>query len=58
MYSLDAAELIIWTLLNYKENTPLIISTDEEDEISIGEVANLVVSSFNLKQKVVVNNHF
>jgi GDP-L-fucose synthase len=54
MYSLDAAELLLWALLNYNEDTPIIISTDEEDEISIGDVANMVTDSFELKQKVVV----
>jgi hypothetical protein len=53
---LDAAELIIWALINYKEDTPIIISPGEEDELSIYDVSKMVVDSFKLEQKLVVNS--
>lgn len=46
IYSIDLAKLILWTLMNYKEVEPLILSVDETDEISIGEAAQMVADSF------------
>ncbi len=39
IYSEDLARLIMWTLNEYDSVTPLILSVDEMDEISIGNVA-------------------
>nr|ACO15212.1 GDP-L-fucose synthetase [Caligus clemensi] len=49
IYSLDLAKLIIWTLRDYPEVEPIILSVDEKDEISIGGVAGLILkaSEFN-----------
>jgi len=52
LYSLDCAELMIWTLLNYNENEPIILSVSEAEEVSIGEVAHSIVESFNFTGKV------
>ncbi|XP_059481925.1 GDP-L-fucose synthase [Neocloeon triangulifer] len=40
IYSLDLAKLMIWTLWNYESVEPIILSVDEKDEVSIGEVAH------------------
>lgn len=53
LYSLDAAELIIWALLNYQDEEPIIISVSEEDEISIGDAARAVVDAFHFKGNMV-----
>jgi GDP-L-fucose synthase len=54
LYSLDAGELMIWTMLNYEDSEPIILSVGEEDEISIGDAAKLIVEAFDFKGKMVV----
>lgn len=46
IYSLDLAKLILWTLTNYNEIEPIILSVGEEDEVSIGESAQMVADAF------------
>lgn len=45
IYSVDLAKLILWTLDHYTEVEPIILSVGEEDEISIGEAAQLVANA-------------
>ncbi|XP_064088224.1 GDP-L-fucose synthase-like [Macrobrachium nipponense] len=52
IYSVDLAKLIMWTLREYEEIEPIILSVDKEDEVSVGEVAELVAEAFDLKDKV------
>lgn len=49
IYSIDLAKLIIWTLRNYDSVEPIILSTDENDEISIKSVAEEIAKSFDFK---------
>lgn len=53
LYSLDAAELILWVLLNYDEQDPIMITVGEEDEKSIKQVAEMIYKSSGIKQKMV-----
>jgi len=53
IYSVDLGALMVWTLNNYDESTPLILSVGEEDEVSIGDVAKLVVEAMNFTGKLV-----
>jgi len=53
IYSLDLGRLLVWTLMNYDQTSPLILSVDEQDEISIGDVANLVLKAMDFKGEVV-----
>jgi GDP-L-fucose synthase len=53
LYSLDAAHMLIWAMLNYEEEEPIIISVGEEDEISIGEAAHIVLEEFGFKGEVI-----
>lgn len=46
IYSLDLAKLILWTLKNYTEREPLILSVDEADELPIQEVAKGITDAF------------
>ena len=39
MLSTDLARLMVWVLREYKEVDPVILSVDEEDEVSIHEAA-------------------
>jgi len=52
IYSLDLGRLFVWTLRNYDQISPLILSVDEDDEISIGDVAQLVLKSIQFEGEV------
>ncbi|KAF9988224.1 GDP-L-fucose synthase [Modicella reniformis] len=45
IYSRDLAKLFIWTLREYKEITPLILSVPEEQEVSIKQVVDSIVKA-------------
>ncbi|KAG0348352.1 GDP-L-fucose synthase [Podila humilis] len=45
VYSRDLAKLFIWTLREYKEITPLILSVPEEEEVSIKQVGDSIVKA-------------
>jgi len=53
MYSEDLAKLTIWTVREYHSPEPIIISTDESDEVSIGDVAMMVVKAMGFTGEVV-----
>ena len=53
IYSLDLAKLFVWVVREYEEIDPIILSVDESDEISIADVAKLVLESFEFKGEVV-----
>ncbi|KAI6096163.1 epimerase-domain-containing protein [Pisolithus croceorrhizus] len=44
IYSRDLAKLFIWQLREYDDVDPVIFSVDEDDEISIRDVANTIVA--------------
>ncbi len=55
IYSLDLAELLIWTLDHYEDgNIPLILSVSEEDEVSIGDVVRMIGDAMDFKGKIIV----
>merc|ERR1719431_907573 len=45
IYSEDLAELIVWTLRNYEEIDPLLVSVDSSDEITISDMVKMVVEA-------------
>lgn len=45
IYSRDLARLMIWTLREYEEIEPIILSVGEEDEVSIKQVADAIVEA-------------
>lgn len=53
IYSLDLARLIIWVMNNYDSIEPLILSVDEENEVTIYEAAMAVANAFNFKGKLI-----
>nr|ACO12597.1 GDP-L-fucose synthetase [Lepeophtheirus salmonis]ADD24232.1 GDP-L-fucose synthetase [Lepeophtheirus salmonis] len=52
IYSLDLAKLIIWTVRDYNEIEPIILSVDEKDEISISDVAHLILKACDFSGEV------
>lgn len=53
LFSEDLGELLIWTLLQYEDIRPLILSVDEEAEISIGDVARIIASEMGFTGEIV-----
>jgi len=51
IYSKDIAQLSLWALENYDEDEPIIFSTSEE--ISIGDVAQIIAKHMNFKGNIV-----
>jgi len=49
IYSRDLARLMIWTLREYPETDPIILSVDEADEVTIGDVAMSIVDAMEFK---------
>lgn len=49
IYSRDLARLMIWTLRSYSETDPIILSVDEADEVTIGDVAMAIVDAMEFK---------
>lgn len=53
IYSNDLAKLIVWVLREYNEIDPIILSVDEEQEVSIKDVALAVAEAFDFKGEVI-----
>lgn len=53
IYSYDLARLIIWVLRNYHSGEPIILSVDEQDEVSIKDAAMMVVEAMDFKGEIV-----
>ena len=54
IYSEDVARLTEWALENYNEEEPIIFSTS--DEISVGNVAEMIVYYIGFKGKLVFDD--
>lgn len=48
IYNKDIGELIIYILKNYEETDPIILSVDEEEEVSIKDVAYIIADAFDI----------
>ena len=44
--------LFVWVLREYEEVTPIILSVDEADEVSIEAVSRMVLKAFDFKGEV------
>jgi len=54
IFSKDVAKLTEWVLYNYNENEPIILSTSEE--ISIGDVVDMIVEIMNFKGEIIFDS--
>ena len=52
IYSIDLARLTVWVLREYQEIDPIILATDEQDEVSIKDVAMMILDAFDFKGEV------
>lgn len=53
IYSKDIARLIMLILEKYNENDPIILSTPEEDEISIGNIGLKIAKEFGIADEMI-----
>eukprot|EP00727_Mastigamoeba_balamuthi_P000521 m51a1_g10466 putative gdp-l-fucose synthetase (318) ;mRNA; r:45619-46922 len=53
IFNRDLAKLMVWVLFQYHETEPVILSVDEKDEHSIGEVAHMVADSLGYEPALV-----
>jgi len=53
IFSTDLAFLTLWTLRNYDSIDPIILSVDEEAEVSIKEVAEMIAEAMDFKGNLV-----
>ena len=54
IFSKDVAKLTEWVLYKYNENEPIILSTSEE--ISIGDVVDMIVEIMNFKGEIIFDS--
>eukprot|EP00743_Colponemidia_sp_Colp-15_P006015 GILK01006464.1.p1 GENE.GILK01006464.1~~GILK01006464.1.p1 ORF type:complete len:322 (-),score=52.94 GILK01006464.1:139-1104(-) len=53
IYAKDLAKLILWVLGHYESVDPIILSVDEQDEVSIGELAQMIVDAMQFNGELV-----
>lgn len=53
IYSEDLARLILFVVESYKEKEPIILSVDEKDEVSIGDIAKMIAKTFEYEHRMV-----
>lgn len=53
IYSKDLAELILWSLFEYNDNSPIILSVSPCDEVSIKDVAIHIAKEYNYTDNIV-----
>lgn len=58
VYSLDLAKLFLWAFFYYDEENPLILSPSASEEVSIGEVAQLIANAFGYKKQLVFDHAY
>ncbi|TNN04805.1 GDP-L-fucose synthase isoform 1 [Schistosoma japonicum] len=58
IYSIDLGYLIIWTLREYNDSSPIILSVPESDEISIRQAAESVAKAMDCPKIVVSLSEF
>lgn len=56
IFSHDLARLVLWTLREYDEVEPIILSVDEKDEISIKDVVHSVVAAMDFQGRLVFDS--
>ncbi|KAF7283687.1 hypothetical protein GWI33_023183 [Rhynchophorus ferrugineus] len=56
IYSFDLAKLIVWVLRDYNEVDPIILSVDEESEVSIKQLAEELAKAFGFKGQIIFDS--
>jgi len=58
IYSRDLAELIMWTIKNYTDGSPIILSVGEDEEVSIGDIARMIADEFDYREMMDFDESF
>ena len=58
IYSEDLARLIIWTLQGYQDLDPIILSGNEESEVSIKNLVYMIATSFKFEGNIIWDDSF
>lgn len=53
IFSEDLASLMIWTLREYTESEPIILSVSESDEVSIADVVRMIAEAMEFKGEII-----
>jgi len=53
IYSEDLAELIVWTLRDYAESEPIILSVGEAEEVAIADVVRMIADAMEFTGEIV-----
>lgn len=53
IYSYDLANLIMWVLESYNDKENIILSVNEEDEVSIKYIAECIANEFNYSNNII-----
>ncbi|DAZ97137.1 TPA: hypothetical protein N0F65_004751 [Lagenidium giganteum] len=53
IHSHDLADLLVWVLEHYEEIDPIILSVDEQDEVSIRDVAMMIAKAMDFQGDVI-----
>ena len=53
IYSEDLASLMIWTLREYTESEPIILSVSESDEVSIADVVRMIAEAMKFEGEII-----
>ncbi|XP_041633914.1 GDP-L-fucose synthase-like [Cheilinus undulatus] len=52
VYSLDLGRLIIWTLREYNEISPIILNAENDAEVAIKDAAEMIAEAFNFEGEI------
>jgi GDP-L-fucose synthase len=58
VFSLDLARLFLWAYFHYDEESPLILSPDESQELSIGTVAQYIADALGFTKPIVFDTRY
>lgn len=58
IFSKDLARLFVWAYFNYDEADPLILAPDQDQEVSIGQIAQYVADAFGYTKPLVFDTSY
>ena len=58
IYSEDLAKLIMWSLDNYNDTEPIILSVQENEEACIKDVAIMIAKNYNYENRLVFDTSY
>jgi GDP-L-fucose synthase len=56
IYSQDLGKLLMWVLESYSNKSSIILSVGEDQEVSIGDVANIIATKFDYQKSIKFDN--